>query len=358
MTEIPNEFDRIPENTVVLSGETLSGMRHLPVPPTLRLLVRAPRDPRHFNELLREEYPEAHPLRLHSGNGSRKLTVKDLDSAVDLFAGASYLEIPPMSEQFSFENFQNTVAILRGPHGCPWDKKQTHQSLRDDILQEVYELLDGLDRADIGAVTEELGDVLLHIIMQAQIGAENGEFTMGDVISRINDKIIFRHEHVFGSPEEISPDEVMVRWEKIKQKERAGKHKNGGALDGISKAMPALSQAWSCQKRAAKTGFDWGSPEDVRQKLDEELEEFRQARTPEELEEELGDILFCVVSLARLYKTDPETALRMANLKFRERFGYVERTAAEQGKDLFAMSADEKIRIWNESKKLKTSCPQ
>lgn len=358
MTGTPNEFDRIPVNTVVLDGEALGGMRHLPVPPTLRILVRGPQDPQHFHELLREEYPSSHPLRLHGGSGSRELTAKDLDTAGDLFASADYLEIPPLPESFSFENFQNTVAILRGPHGCPWDKKQTHQSLRDDILQEVYELLDGLDRADIGAVTEELGDVLLHILMQAQIGAENGEFTMGDVISRINDKIISRHEHVFGSPEEISPDEVTVRWEKIKQKERAGKHKAGGALDGISKAMPALSQAWSCQKRAAKTGFDWESPEDVRRKLDEELEEFRQAETPAELEEELGDILFCVVSLARLHKTDPETALRMAVLKFRERFGYVERTAAGQGKNLFEMSAEEKIRIWNESKNLKPNRPQ
>ena len=127
---------------------------------------------------------------------------------------------------------------------------------------------------------------------------------------------------------------------------------------GSGSGRPALSQAWSCQKRAAKTGFDWESPEDVRRKLDEELEEFRQAETPAELEEELGDILFCVVSLARLHKTDPETALRMAVLKFRERFGHVERTAAGQGKNLFEMSAEEKIRIWNEIKNLKPNRPQ
>lgn len=345
------DLDRIPENTVVLSGDSLTTMRHMPVPPHLRILIRSPRDPRHLYDVLREEYPSAHPLRLYGQAGERELSLKELETDAELFADAAYLEIPALPEQFAFETFQNTVAILRGPHGCPWDKKQTHQSLRDDILQEVYELLDGLDRADMGTVIEELGDVLLHILMQAQIGVDSGEFTMGDVISHINDKIIYRHEHVFGNPEDISPEEVLVRWEQVKQKERAKQHREGGALGGISKAMPALSQAFSCQKRASKGGFDWESAEDVRRKLDEELEEFRQAETPEAREEELGDILFCVVSLARLHKTDPETALRMANLKFRKRFRAVEEAAAAQGKELFDMTPEEKMQAWNESKK-------
>ena len=342
------EFDRIPENTIVIPGESLAERRHMTVPPHLRILIREPRQPRHLYEILREEYPPAHPLTLLCGDTSAELKLSGLDTETDLFAGADYLVIPPLPECRAFETFQNTVAILRGPHGCPWDKKQTHQSLRDDLLQEVYELLDGLDRADNDIVAEELGDVLLHILLQAQIGVDNAEFNMGDVLEHVNTKIISRHEHVFGKPEDISPEQITVRWEQIKQKERAGQHKKGGLLDGINRAMPALSQAFSYQKRAAKAGFDWEDLSAIREKLAEETEEFRQAQTREEQEEELGDILFCLVSLARYYKIDPETALRMANLKFYERVHYTEEQAAAQGKDLFEMSREEKERYWNE----------
>ena len=352
MMENISDLDRIPENVTVLSGASLSPLRHLPVPPSLEIAIREPRQPRCLYEMLREEYPADHPLRLLSAEGGRELRLSDLDTDTGLFEGAAYLVIPPLPEQYAFETFQNTVAILRGPHGCPWDKKQTHRSLRDDILQEVYELLDGLDRDDMEMTVEELGDVLLHIVLQAQIGIDNGEFTMGDVIAHINDKIIYRHEHVFGSPEEISPEQVMVRWEQIKQKEREKKNKKGGMLDGISKAMPALSQAYSYQKRASKAGFDWETEVDIWGKLSEELSEYQRAMTPEEKEEELGDILFCIVSLARRQKIDPETALRMANLKFYHRLHYVEQQAQEQGRDLFDIPAEEKERYWNECKAL------
>ena len=345
------EFDQIPENTIVLSGTSLKERRHLPTPPHLQTLIRSPQDPRHLYEMLREEYPAEHPLRLLSAESEAELTLADLDTDEDLFASAAYLVIPPLPERHSFENFQDTVAILRGPHGCPWDKKQTHQSLRDDFLQEVYELLDGLDRRNNEMIVEELGDVLLHIVLQAQIGVDNGEFNMGDVIAHINDKIIYRHEHVFGKPENITPEEIMSRWEQIKQKERAGRHKQGGMLDGISKAMPALSQAFSYQKRASKAGFDWETEEGLWQKMSEELTEFQNAEDPAEREEELGDILFCVANLARRYKIDPETALRMANLKFYERLRFVEKRAGELGKSLFELSDEEKLKFWDESKK-------
>lgn len=345
------EFDQIPENTVVLSGASLKGRRHMATPSHLQTLIRNPQDPRHLYEMLREEYPAEHPLRLLSAESEAELTLADLDTDEDLFASAAYLVIPPLPERHSFENFQDTVAILRGPHGCPWDKKQTHQSLRDDFLQEVYELLDGLDRRNNEMIVEELGDVLLHIVLQAQIGVDNGEFNMGDVIAHINDKIIYRHEHVFGKPENITPEEIMSRWEQIKQKERAGRHKQGGMLDGISKAMPALSQAFSYQKRASKAGFDWETEEGLWQKMSEELTEFQNAEDPAEREEELGDILFCVANLARRYKIDPETALRMANLKFYERLRFVEKRAGELGKSLFELSDEEKLKFWDESKK-------
>ena len=345
------EFDQIPENTIVLSGASLKERRHMATPSHLQTLIRNPQDPRHLYEMLREEYPAEHPLRLLSAESEAELTLADLDTDEDLFASAAYLVIPPLPERHSFENFQDTVAILRGPHGCPWDKKQTHQSLRDDFLQEVYELLDGLDRRNNEMIVEELGDVLLHIVLQAQIGVDNGEFNMGDVIAHTNDKIIYRHEHVFGKPENITPEEIMSRWEQIKQKERAGRHKQGGMLDGISKAMPALSQAFSYQKRASKAGFDWETEEGLWQKMSEELTEFQNAEDPAEREEELGDILFCVANLARRYKIDPETALRMANLKFYERLRFVEKRAGELGKSLFELSDEEKLKFWDESKK-------
>lgn len=350
-----SELDRIPENTVVLSGASLKERRHMPTPPHLETLIRGPQDPRHLYEILREEYPADHPLRLMRAGEERVIRLSDLDSNEDLFADAAYLQIPPLPEQFAFETFQNTVAILRGPHGCPWDKEQTHRSLRDDFLQEAYELLDGLDRNDMETVTEELGDVLLHILLQAQIGVDNGEFNMGDVIAHINDKIIYRHEHVFGKPEDITPEQIIVRWEQLKQKERTKQHKKGGMLDGVSKALPALSQSRVYQHRASKAGFDWENPAPVWEKVLEELEEFRNARTAEEKEEELGDILFCVVILARWYDIDPESALRMANLKFYKRVHYVEQQAAEQGKNLFDLNAEEKMKLWDEYKRSEES---
>lgn len=346
------DLGQMPENTVILSGEKLLLKRHMPTPPDLQTVIRGPRQPRHLFEMLREEYPAGHVLYLCSGTDRKQILLSDLDTGEDLFTGADHLIIPPIPESVSFEALQDTVAILRGPNGCPWDKKQTHQSIRDDFLQEVYELLDGLDRADTEMIIEELGDVLFHIVLQTQMGVDNGEFNMGDVLAHINEKIIYRHEHVFGNPENITPEQVTVRWEQMKQRERAKNHKKGGVLDGISKAMPALSMAYSYQKRAAKAGFEWESGEDILAKLDEEIEEFRNARTPAEKEEELGDILFCIVNLARTEKIDPETALRMTDVKFYDRFHFVETRAREEGKDLFSISPEEKLKYWNESKAL------
>ena len=345
-----NELDRIPEDLIILSGSSLADRRHMPVPPNFRTAIRRPEQPRHLYEILREEYPAGHRLQILGKTGSAEISLEDLDTDSGLFRDAEYLVIPPLPERCAIESFQNTVAALRGPHGCPWDKKQTHRSLRDDLLQEVYELLDGLDRGDNEVIVEELGDVLLHILLKAQIGVDNGEFTMSDVVRHVNDKIISRHEHVFGKPEDLSPDQIMVRWEQIKQKERAGKKSKGGLLDGISRAMPALSMAFSYQKRAAKAGFEWRDADEIWDKLAEEMEEFVTAETPEEKEEELGDILFCVVSIARWYKVDPESALRMANLKFQDRVRYIEQYARETGRDMFAMSAEEKEQCWNEYK--------
>lgn len=349
-------YDRIPEGTVVLSPESLNGKRHLPVPPSLTVCIREPRSAASLYELLAEEYPETHPLTLLRDGAEVSITVADLNtSGGDILNGAAYLVIPPMPEPYAFETFQNTIAILRGPHGCPWDKKQTHQSLRNYLLEETYELLDALDREDRSAVLEEMGDVLLQLVLHAQIACDEHDFTMGEVIAHINDKMIFRHEHVFGSPENIDPDQVSVRWEKLKQKERAKAKKTGGPLDGIPTAMPALSVASAYQRRAVKLGFDWDDPHCVWDKLEEELAEFKAAETPEERLKELGDVLFCMANIARTNGIDPEAALRESNLKFRDRFHYVESRVREQGKDLFEIPLEEKKKYWNEYKVIERS---
>ena len=345
-----SDLDLMPENTVTMNGESLLNRRHMPVPPHLTVVIRKPCEPGHLYDILKEEYPQDHPLQLKGTAGSRELVLADLQAEKSLPESWDYLIIPPLPEGCSFETFQNTVAILRGPNGCPWDKKQTHQSIRNDFMQEAYELLDGLDRENVEMIVEELGDILFHVILQTQMGIDNREFNMGNVISRANEKIVTRHAHVFGNPEDMNPKQVAERWEQIKQKEREKSHKKGGLLDGISRSMPALSMAFSYQKRAGKAGFEWDSEADGWRKLAEELEEFRSAQTPEEQEEELGDILFCVVNLARWCGIDPESALRMANMKFYDRVHYVEKQASEQHTDLFSMPRTEKAKYWNEFK--------
>jgi tetrapyrrole methylase family protein/MazG family protein len=343
-------FENFPQNTVVIPGEELLSRRHMPTPPNLTTAIRSPQQPAHLYEMLREEYPSAHRVQLIGKSESREITIADLNTAEEIFINIQYLIIPPLPDHNAFETLQNTVAILRGPHGCPWDKEQTHQSIRDDFLQEVYELLDGLDRANNDMILEELGDVLFHVVLQTQMAIDAGEFTMGDVISHVNDKIVYRHQHVFGNPEEMTPDQVTVRWEEMKQKERARQHKKGGLLDGISRAMPALSMAFSYQRRAAKTGLEWETEEEWRKKLAEEMDEFEQAQNEEEREKELGDILFCVVNFARRYKIDPESALRTANLKFYDRVHYIETQAENQNMSLFDMPREMKEKYWNEFK--------
>lgn len=340
-----DNLNLLPENTVILNGGSLLTLRHLLTPPSLTTVIREPQDAAHLYEILGSEYPPEHPIELLCGSKRTERTLKDLASDPDILKNADHLLIPPLPEQNSFENFQNTVAILRGPNGCPWDKKQTHQSLRDDFLQEVYELLDGLDRADLNAVTEELGDVLLHVVLQTQIGIDGGEFNMGNVISHINDKIIYRHQHVFGNPEDISADQVLLRWEQIKKKERAKQNRKGGLLDGINRAMPALSMAFSYQKRAGKAGLEQLYSPGAGKAL---LERFLKTEDEAEKETAFGELLFALVSLARQAGIDPETALRTANLKYYDRVRFVEQRAAEAGKDLFTMSPEEKERILSE----------
>ena len=356
MNNESNEMDyfSMPKNTVIVDGTDLLSKRHMLTPPHITTIIINPQNAEIVWSILSQEYPQTHPI-FFIKQCDEKLdeipsTLSDLKSNASIFDNVKALKIPPYSDESSFEYFQNVVAILRGLNGCPWDKKQTHQSLREDFIQEAYELIEALDTNDLDEIKEELGDVLLHVVLQAQIAKDQNEFSMGDVIAGISEKMIFRHEHIFSTHENLTADEVLNRWEKMKKKEREKNHSSQGLLDGVPKSGPALSTCFAYQKRAARAGFDWNDRDGVLKALFSEIDEFQSADSGKEQEEELGDILFSVVNLARWYKIDPETALRSSNRKFFNRVHYVEKRAGEINKDLFEMPIEEKDIYWNEYK--------
>lgn len=244
----------------------------------------------------------------------------------------------------------DTLDILRVK--CPWDAKQTNESLRANTIEETYELAQALMDDNNNEIRKELGDVLLHIFFYSKIGSEKGQFDIADVADALNSKLIFRHPHVFGEVTADNAHQVEVNWEKIKLKEKDG---NKSVLSGVPAALPALVKAFRIQEKAANVGFDWEQPEQVWQKVDEETAEVRDALNDadrEHIEEEFGDLFFAIVNAARLYKVNPENALERANRKFIRRFNFVEEQARELGKSLSEMSLDEMDGLWNEAKRL------
>jgi tetrapyrrole methylase family protein/MazG family protein len=280
------------------------------------------------------------------------LALYEIDRSANLGL-LSVLFVPPLGEQTSFEEFQEVIARLRAPDGCPWDMKQTHLSLRPYLLEETYEAVQALDLEDTAKMQEEFGDLLLQIVLHAQIASEDGEFGMADVLRGINQKIIRRHPHVFGDVQVAGEGEVLHNWEKIKASERELKNETqNGLLSGVPLALPALSQAQQIQERAARVGFDWSDIKPVLEKVLEEYEEVRQAESDDARAKELGDLLFAVVNLSRWYQVDAESALRESNLRFRERFSYIEKRAAEMKRSLRDMSLAEMDVLWEEAKKM------
>ena len=240
---------------------------------------------------------------------------------------------------------------LRAPGGCPWDREQTHQSLRTHLLEETYEVLEALDADDMPGLQEEFGDLLLQIVLHAQIANEDGEFTINSIIKSIYDKIVRRHPHVFGEVQLDGVEGVLQNWEKLKEAERKdnGKKKKG-LLDGVPQALPALTQAQEYQDRAARVGFDWPVVEGVLDKVAEEIQEIKAATNETELAEEIGDLFFVLVNLARWKKIDAESALRETNLKFKRRFAFVEQGAKGQGRSLSDMTLEEMDTLWEQAK--------
>ncbi len=245
----------------------------------------------------------------------------------------------------------DTLDILRVK--CPWDAKQTNESLRANTIEEVYELCDALINSDDANIRKELGDVLLHVLFYAKIGEEKGAFDIADVCDALNTKLIFRHPHVFGDTSVSSTDDVLKNWEELKLKEKGG---NKTVLSGVPTALPAIIKADRIQEKAANVGFDWEKPEQVWDKVREEMAEFEETvaeKSPERMEEEMGDLLFSVVNAARLYKINPENALEKTNRKFISRFNYLEKRAHELNKPLKEMTLAEMDAIWEEAKHLK-----
>jgi tetrapyrrole methylase family protein/MazG family protein len=290
-------------------------------------------------QVLRAQYPLDHRviLVLEVGAPPRELSLEELEA--DLSALALYL--PPMKSRSSFESLLSTVAHLRAPEGCPWDREQTHQSLRKHLLEEAYETLEALDQANLDGLREELGDLLLQILMHAQIAQEAGNFKMTDVVSGIRAKLIRRHPHVFGDVEVADVDQVLNNWEHYKSEE-----KDGGPLDGVPGSLPALAQSAELQDRAGRVGFQWPDAElafgELRDELGGEGEEQLQP-------EQVGHLLFAIVNYARRLKVDAEAELQRANQQFRIQFSNLLQAVSESGQQLEDLDLTKMMQLWDDS---------
>lgn len=239
---------------------------------------------------------------------------------------------------------------------CPWDRKQTFDSLRQNTIEETYELATAISRHDMNEISKELGDVLLHVVFYAKMGSETNDFDIADVCNRLCDKLVFRHPHVYGEEAAQNAEEVSKLWEQVKLKEKDG---NKTVLGGIPDSLPSLVKAYRIQDKVANVGFDWEKREDVWDKVKEEIAEFEEELTSERVNEltnervseEFGDLMFALINAARLYKIKPDNALEQTNLKFIRRFNYIEQRTKEQGKDLKDMCLEEMDALWNEAKK-------
>jgi len=272
------------------------------------------------------------------------------------------MERSPRTTGEKFERLVEIMATLRGPNGCPWDKQQDFNSLKPMLVEEVYEVLEAVENGDFDGISEELGDLLLHVVFHAYLGKEAGQFDINTVIDKICEKLVRRHPHVFGTESASTADEVIKNWEAIKAQEKAQKLKDRtpeqrSLLEGIPSKLPAIHEAHQISSRAARVGFDWPDIEGIFDKLQEEVRELKEVistgddeRRRERLEDEIGDMLFVIVNIARYLKIDSESALKRANRKFKSRFQYMESELATQGKSLEQTSLEEMEALWQKAK--------
>ena len=264
-----------------------------------------------------------------------------------------------MGKKADIQKLVDLVERLRGENGCPWDREQTRESLKPMLIEEAYEVLDALDSASPAELKEELGDLLFQVVFHAQIAQENGEFHLADIIDRLHEKMVRRHPHVFGGADLPTAQDVLKNWEDIKAAEKgvASPTQPGterSLLDGIPSKLPALQEAFQVTSKASRVGFDWPHLEDVLQKLREETGEILEARAARDADliaDEVGDLLFVTVNVARFLGVDPETALRRSNRKFGRRFRYVESAIKGQGRELKDSTLEEMDALWDEAKK-------
>jgi len=300
-------------------------------------------------------FPDQHPVMLIHDAGTslekiEELPLYEIDRS-KLIKNRTALYIPPLREGSSLESFQEIIAHLRAPDGCPWDREQTHQTLRPNLLEEAFEALEAIDADDPEAMQEEFGDLLLQIVLHAQIASEYGEFNMSDIIQGIHAKLIHRHPHVFTDLDLEEPDSVLKNWEAIKAQDReVNGEEEKGLLDGVPGSLPALTQAETYQHRAARVGFDWEDLQGVLAKIPEEINELQDENDISRQTAEIGDILFTVVNIARWMKIDAESALRGANKRFKDRFKYMEKKARTTGRELSQMKLEELDQLWEQSK--------
>ncbi|MCG3420625.1 nucleoside triphosphate pyrophosphohydrolase [Oceanobacillus jordanicus] len=307
---------------------------------------------------LLEDLPADYMVTIMEAAGSeaeqiRQVPLEELDHAMEI-SNLTSVYVPPVSETLlnhTFNRLREVIAVLRSPEGCPWDRKQTHESLREYAIEEVYELIDAIDNQDDENIIEELGDILLQVMLHSQIGEDDGYFTVDDVIRAVTDKMIHRHPHVFADRHVDSVEEVYKNWEELKKEEKPGERTS--VLDGVPKNLPSLAKAVKLQKKAAKTGFDWEEVKDIWAKLTEELDEVKEAISDdnkEEIEKEFGDILFVIANLSRYYKINPEVALNRTNEKFTSRFAFIEEQLGEQQKDIQKATLQEMDELWDKAK--------
>jgi tetrapyrrole methylase family protein / MazG family protein len=265
--------------------------------------------------------------------------------------------VPPVKDEamlyHRFETLRRVIATLRGPNGCPWDRKQTHESLKKYLLEETYELFDAIDEQNDDHIIEELGDVLLQVMLHAQIGEDEGMFSINDVIQSITEKMIRRHPHVFGDVTVQNAEEVVQNWQRIKAKEK--QDCSSSLLDEVTKGLPGLLKAYEFQAKAAKVGFDWADVKPMWDKVEEEIKEFKQEASKNQydtkkLMNEFGDILFALVNIARYYKMNPEEALHATNMKFYRRFSYIEEQVKKNGLHMESLSLEQLDQWWEEAK--------
>lgn len=308
---------------------------------------------------LMEKYRDDYPVTIVTAAGSaqerlRTVPLYELDHVAEL-NNLTTVYVPPVNNDEDalrdWTTLRKIIATLRGPNGCPWDREQTHESLKAYLLEEAHEFLAAVDAEDDFAMIEELGDVLLQVFLHAQIGEDNGYFNIEEVLASISEKMIRRHPHVFGDRTAEDADAVVANWDAIKREEKG--NMRGKLLEGEYRPTSSLQTSYNYQKRAAKVGFDWPNADNAWDKFSEEWQEFReeiQNGSASSRLDEFGDVLFTLVNIARFYKISPEEAMLHANEKFARRFGYIEEQVQKRGKDFTEFTLEELDEFWNEAK--------